>query len=212
VRKIDMIDKDMIDYEKSRKLLDDLVEEVLGEPFVDIISEIPVIGTGIKFIRAGFEINNLLFMKKLTKFVKNLKDISPEEVKKWSRKLEDEKEFRKKIGENLLLLINRIDDMGEKPEMVGKIFRAYIREQIDYSTFNILCRAVDRINLNNIQALEEFYSTKPERIIPEDDIMYDLTYAGLVTPIAVKGMHVGPLEGFYRNRYGEIFIELILNN
>ena len=48
---------------------------------------------------------------------------------------------RRRVGEALLLLLDRLDDMG-KPELVARVFRALIRGQVDRPTFQLMGSAI----------------------------------------------------------------------
>ena len=73
------------------------------------------------------------------------------------------------MGEALLLLLDRLDDM-QKPELVARFFCALMRGEIDRTTFQQMATAVDRLLIAHLSPLVAFYSgaTEERSIIPAD--------------------------------------------
>lgn len=171
--------------------IEDLFSDV-GEFTLDIIlqdgvlRDIPIVSTIVGFTRIGLGVRDYLFLKKTARFLQNLREIPLQERKEFIKKLEGEKGFRERVQENLFLLLHRLDDM-QKPDMLGKIFKAYLKEQIDFDVYQKLCTAVDRIKIQSIPHLVEFYRGYDgsnfddlfQRKIDEDAFQ-DLVACGLV--------------------------------
>ena len=62
------------------------------------------------------------------------------------------RDFRKRVEENLLLLLDRLDDMG-KPELIGRLFSAYLRQELAYEDFQRLAGSIDRAYMPDLPLL-----------------------------------------------------------
>jgi hypothetical protein len=120
-----------------------------------ILREIPVISTLAGLIRIGMGVREHLFLKKLLVFLQQLADIEPTIRGQMISRLENHPKDRRRIGENLLLLLERLDRV-EKSEMVGRAFRAYCNGAIDRQTLERVTTAIDRIVLIDLPQLRRF--------------------------------------------------------
>ena len=62
-----------------------------------------------------------------------------------------------------MLILDRLDDM-EKPQMLAKVFAAFIRSKIDYGTFRHLASAIDH---GTAEDLAEFAKPEPSPTTPQ---------------------------------------------
>ena len=111
----------------SEILVDNLLED-------GILKEIPIIGTILKLGKFTLNIKDHLFIKKIIYFISEIKEISPEKRNELISKIDDSEEFRIKIGEKLLFIIDKCEDHIES-EYVAKFFKAFLNEKIYYSDF-----------------------------------------------------------------------------
>jgi hypothetical protein len=185
-----------------------LVDQMLSEsPFRDI----PIIGSIVRIAKAGIDISNYLFIKKVMRFLFALREIPQSKRHKFIEQINEDEKLRKRVGENLFMLLHRLDDM-QKPEMLSRVFGAYIQGVIDYLTYQKLATAIDRVNVYNLHCLIDFYKEDSKHKVADDHIMQNLAMAGLVNIMVVKGMHVGPLEGYTKNEIGNLFIKIVMVN
>jgi len=121
----------------------------------EAINQIPIIGT----LRSAYKITNsisdYLFIQKLLKFLKELNTLSIDEKDKMKSKIDNEDKYGKKIGENLLEIINKIDD-NDKPKIIAKIFKAYINQEIDFQYFLKFSQIVNKSYLPDLLNLTDF--------------------------------------------------------
>ena len=61
--------------------------------------------------------------------------------------------FKEKVGEQILLILERLDDMG-KPYLVANTFHAYIEGTIDYELFLRLASTIDRSFFPDLMAFK----------------------------------------------------------
>ncbi len=131
--------------------LDQLIEN-------DFLKDIPIIGTAFKSYSLAKNITENFFAKKLLRFLFHLKDIPKVEREKFVTELETAKES-KKVSEKLLNILNRLDDLN-KASTLGKLFKFYLKGDINQSDFFRLSSFVDRIYIEDLIVL--FNSDDPD--------------------------------------------------
>ena len=130
----------------------------LGEALFDqalsagLLRDIPIVGTFVGLVRSAGGIRDYMFMKKVAKFAAELDDVSEEERYAFRRDIDADPEFRQKVGENLLLHLERIDDMQKAP-LAGRIFAAFLRKRVNRQTMRRLMAALDRAFYPDLQQL-----------------------------------------------------------
>ncbi|MEG0759842.1 hypothetical protein [Chryseobacterium sp.] len=122
--------------------------EITLDSFTDneILKEIPIIGTATKIFNIGNTINDRIFLNKLIKFLKQLEGFDNEVVLKEVQYIDDSKEYNQKVGEKLIEIINRIDS-EEKPKIIGRLFKHFLRQKINYNQFLKLSYFIENIFL-----------------------------------------------------------------
>jgi hypothetical protein len=125
----------------SLEVLLETAEALLHEN-EDLLRYVPLLGTAYKVACLGKSISDRIFLCKLQRFVGSIATISSEERAAFMKRLDGNPEQLRKVGETIVLAINKLDDM-EKPELLGKIFRAYVRGVITNDQFRRLTAAVD---------------------------------------------------------------------
>jgi len=107
----------------------------------DLAKDIPIVGTAIKICTAIDNIRNRLYAAKLRAFISELENIPADKKESFRRKIAaDSKQFDK-LGENILLLLERTSDV-EKPAYLASVFLAYLDGIIDRSTLRRLWEAI----------------------------------------------------------------------
>jgi len=109
-----------------------------------LFKDIPIVGTLIHFAKLGANVRDLLFLKKIISFMNGLKDISPAKRSKMINKIDDSKEYRVKVGEKLLYIIDSCNDY-ENSENVSMLFKAYLKGKITYDEFLGSSNVIERI-------------------------------------------------------------------
>lgn len=125
--------------------LDIVVEE-------GIIKDIPVVGIFAKIFAISGAIRGRIFTKKIALFLKNATEISVEEKESFREKFEGNKEHRKRIGEEFILLLEKHETF-EKSAILGGFFKMYIQGKNTLDDFRIFAFAIDRIYLNDLKTL-----------------------------------------------------------
>lgn len=136
-----------------RDLMTDINEVVL-DSFLEngIIKDIPILGLISKALNFSNTIQERLYTKKLLSFLKQLENTKQEDREKEINKIDENKNYKTKVGEKLLYIISEADDC-EKAEYIGILFRHFLQGILLYDDF---IRCVNCINKTNIVDLNLF--------------------------------------------------------
>jgi hypothetical protein len=146
----------MKDSEIMSKLLELLAD--FGEVALDVtleeglLKDIPVIGSAIKIAAITKNIPNQLFLSKMKRFLQKIDKISQEDKENFIQDLDSKPELKSKVGEYLVLIIDRLDDM-DKTDILAELFIKYVKNNIDLETFRRLASAIDIAFIEDIKAL-----------------------------------------------------------
>lgn len=158
----------------------DVAEVVLDENLGEgVLKELPFFGVIVKLFRGGQSISESLFLRKLLRFLVELQSVPANERKQLLKEYPDDSEKQKVLGENLLLALDRLDDV-QKPAMLARFFTAYVRESIDYATFVRLAHSLERFNLALLPNLRAYYTGADPEISASGEMVYEFSVAGLV--------------------------------
>lgn len=205
--------KTMVSSPNFSDLMADNLEVLLDQVLRDgLFREIPAIGTAVSMVKAGIDVRNRIFLEKLLRFCNHLQNISEEERLRFVSKLKADEKFRLQVGESLVLLLDRLDDVQQKPVLLARIFEAYIGGRIDHLAFQKLSTALDRIKTYNIPDLLAFYDNSPDCLPPDDGSLQDLVIGGLASIVSDLGLVFGDgsAKNVYKNELGRLFIEIAL--
>ncbi len=191
----------------------DLAEIALDRNLAEgLLKDAPVVGTLVKFIRTGQSISEELFIRKLERFLTGLNTIAIEDREKLLEKYPDSSDEQKYLGENLLLALERLDDV-KKPAILARFFAAYIKSEIDRLTFTRLARALEKFNLELLPSLEQYYSRTEPVVKIQKEIIQELSLTGLVTVTleGVGGFGGGGDIGYRGSELGKSFLRIGFN-
>lgn len=132
----------------SQELTEVALDSLLQE---GILKDIPIIGTIVGVAKTAIHIRDKLLVRKIIDFLRELK-ITPEERARFLSDIEGDKNFQRRIGENLLMLLDRLDDL-QKPAMIAKLFKAYLQDVINYQEFVSFASVIDRAFVNDLTGL-----------------------------------------------------------
>lgn len=110
-----------------------------------ILKEIPFVGTAFRMYRIGSRVHDNHCLKKLCSFITaiNNENCSKEIKEKRHRKFVENAEYRKQELEYLLILIDRYIGL-EKPQMLAKIYLAYLDDYINWTELTQYAEVIDR--------------------------------------------------------------------
>ena len=124
-----------------------------------ILKDIPFFSSFAKVASIGKSIPELLFAKKVLKFLIELDKIPHHKRISFLSRIEHDPKFENRVGEQLLLFIDRMDDI-EKTTLLAKVFSKYILEVIDYEMFVRLSTVIDKSLLSDLMRLKDYDSNK----------------------------------------------------
>jgi hypothetical protein len=170
-----------------------------------LLKEIPVLGTIINLTKLGITVKDYLYVKKVWRFLYNLKDITAKDRCLMVDKFESDSKYRIKFGEHLALLIDRLDDF-EKADFTAKAFKAYLSGKINYTELLKLNHGISYLLITNIQELIKFYDNTDYHI--DEDALQNLGNCGFIQFSLPYG---GRMLGAHPSNIGEIFLIYILD-
>lgn len=111
-----------------------------------ILKDIPFVGTAFKLYHIGSRVHDNHCLKKLCSFISAINDetCSKEIKEKRHRKFVENKEYRKQELEYLLILVERYIGL-EKPQMLAKIYLAYLDNYINWTELTQYAEIIDRL-------------------------------------------------------------------
>lgn len=126
---------EVIKEKEIQKISTDIVESIIDTKLPEsVFKEIPFLSTIFGTYNAVTSIQDKLFIKKLLTFLYELKSVSQDQRISQIIKIEDDTKYKTKVGEKLLFIISKCDDL-DKSSMIGTLFKFYLKEKITYDEF-----------------------------------------------------------------------------
>lgn len=204
------------------QLSGDISEAVIDSILKDgLLKEIPIIGTVVGLFKVGISFRDRNYLKKIYKFLFELKDISQKDREEFSKSISASSKKVNDFFEKLLYLIDRLDDI-EKAEIVGKLFSSLIKEKIKVDDFLRIASMIDKAFIGDLKYLDFRYGddkkmTKEERLqyfrnIDESLIKTSLINEGLLDleEIPRQTTHGGstkPTKRYKLSKMGDLLIK-----
>lgn len=203
---------DAIKSENFQELIGEIGESVMDN-FLDdeILKDIPLVGLLFKMKNVVTTIQDKLFAKKLLSFLKELENVPIEKRYEQINKIDSNSEYKTKVGEKLLFIINNCED-SEKSKVIGKIFKAFLEEKINYDDFLRSSNCINKINYTDFEIFLKRGITSNER---GNDAFLN---AGLLTfkftkPKMVRDTYFGGDYGiiYETSEIGRILLRILCN-
>lgn len=166
--------------QELQSLLQELAEIGVDSVMQDgILKDVPLIGTLVDLAKTGRNVRDLLFMRKLQSFLSSMQDTPNAARDEFKERMEGDQELRRRVGENLLLRLERMDDMS-KPEILGRAFMWLMERRVTYDEYCLLEIAIDRVALPDLKELAAVSdaSSIGTRLSEKEGISYELTRTG----------------------------------
>lgn len=203
-----LLHNDLIDSFNKESLVElstDIAELLIDSKInSDLIKDIPVIGSLVKLFKSGASIRDYLFLKKLSIFLFELSKISIHKRNSFLLKAENDRSFKQKIGEKLLILLEKFDD-NDKSILLANALKALIEEKITYKTFVILSQSIEKFSLVYAEDFIKFYafsSKEFQREVCEHFFNCGLLSININREISHWGI-------FRKNEIGGLFFDLV---
>jgi hypothetical protein len=127
-----------------------LIEVALDSAMEDgVLRDIPILGSLIGFGRAAISIRDRMLINKLGYFLKEIESVPSEQRRAMIDEINASEEAAVKVGEKVLYIVDRCQD-HESSRAAGRIFRAFLEKEIDYSEFISMASAVDRLLFSDL--------------------------------------------------------------
>lgn len=146
-----------------------------------VLREVPVVGTVLAVARAGSNIRDAIFVRKLLKFLRDFRATSQEERDAMIGRLEADPDYGRSVGQHLTDLLEKIDS-HRKPAMLALVFLAYMRGQIDARMLNRLNHAIETLPFYEIDSIRRVHETfkREEKTDERPETYHALENAGLM--------------------------------
>lgn len=153
--------RETLDY-SNLEFLNDIGELIIDTALNDsTIKEIPILGSIVGVGKCIKNISDILLAKKLIAFLIPIKDISPEKRANAIKKWEEDKNFRGKVGDTLLGMIQRCDD-AVKAVWLSKLFYELVLKR-SYS--QLFMRAEKVLSSLSVMDVQSFLNMPPSLYI-----------------------------------------------
>ncbi|USX12804.1 hypothetical protein NHH88_24415 [Oxalobacteraceae bacterium OTU3CAMAD1] len=167
--------KDRNILEAAAEVVEAGFDQLITNP---LLKDIPFVGTALKLAKGSYDLRARIFQAKLEKFLAEPSLRSSRDARLIRARLNNDNQAQD-IGATLFLIIEKVTDM-KKPELLAKIFAAYLDEKIDAPIFFMLGHAIDQSHLIDLQIFLELVA-RPE----ESSWQQRLTSSGLMTSLVV---------------------------
>ncbi|MEM9954416.1 MAG: hypothetical protein AAF846_22595 [Chloroflexota bacterium] len=179
----------------------------------NILDDVPIVGIFYKSGKAILGIRDRIFLKKISTFLYQHRDIPLEERVNFLTQFETNKQ-KKEFGETVVMLLDSVNHIL-KAKIIGRLSRALILGIISKDEFDILCDCTTRIFITDIAELKELYiATEFSKATGDQAISQNRLFnAGLLwtAPSILTAGAFGEMDNDL-NRYGKLFVEIGLNN
>lgn len=178
--------------------LDALVEEGL-------LKDVPIVSTAVAVYKIGKSIHERHHVAKLVSFLNEInKGIVDEEHRlKYREKFRDNEKFRNQELEYILILVDRYISF-DKPQMLAKLYLAYLDGEIIWDEFTMYAEVIDRFLLLDAGKL---ISSDGKTIVHRnigDEYVLRLVALGLMTEITDTSPFVEDGNGGYGMTWGTL--------
>jgi len=158
-----------------------------------ILKDFPLVGSVVGFIKFGSSLNKHFASKKIYKFLYQLNTISEEKRIKKIDEINNSKKYQSNVGEMILELLENIES-DYKPEIIGRLFKAVIEEEIDYNTY---LRLADIVKNSFYQDLFWFYNQYQDGVYDKQikiNTSSPILQTGLMIDDILNGNAIFPVE------------------
>ena len=174
---------DSVTDDNLSQLFENIGESVLDTMLSDgVMQNIPIIDSIYKGGKIIVSIRDQFFAKKVLRFLMQIKDISATERQNFINELEEK--TGQKAGETLVVLIDRLDNIG-KPIILSNLLKSKVKGDISLEKFLRLASILDRGFLTDLKKLHDFEFTTSNYLEDVTEILFSL---GLLYQAPITGI------------------------
>ncbi len=180
------------------------------------LKEIPIIKTFISIGKITNNIRERNLMKNLAIFLNELNSgsIDKEKLNKHKEELkQDRKKAEKELGRVLIILEQTIDNI--KSSILGKLYKAYINQEIDWNLFIEYTEITNRLYVNDLNVLSLIFKKQLSDTSNRNDLykIERLNSLGIINlaPMSIFIGSTGSRQDSYvtMNSIGEVYASII---
>lgn len=187
----------------GNKILENIVDLSLKNIIdSELIKKIPIVGTIVSTYKIGTSISDYIFLKKLLHFLNELHKITDSDKEEMLERLNSDEEFSNSVGENLIQIIDKCDDI-RKAKIIAKLFNAYVKRGISYTEFYSFSLIINHSYLFDLSLLHEYIAEGAQ--IKDPGKLLGLGILGIKTKHIEKGKPIS-LGNIGNNNQIEFFI------
>lgn len=182
----------------------------------DSLKEIPIIKTIIGVGKITKSIRERNLMKNLVIFINELNsgNIDKEKLKKHKEELnQNSKKAEKELGRILIILEQTIDNL--KSSILGKLYKAYINQEIDWDLFVEFSEITNRLYINDLSILSLIFKNQLSDTSNRSDLyrierLNSLGVVGLAPKAIFIGTNASRQDSYITlNQIGKIYSNII---
>ena len=182
----------------------------------DSLKEIPIIKTFIGVGKITTSIRERNLMKNLVIFINELNsgNIDKEKLKKHKEELnQNPKKAEKELGRILIILEQTIDNL--KSSILGKLYKAYINQEIDWDLFVEFSEITNRLYINDLSILSLIFKNQLSDTSNRSDLyrierLNSLGVVGLAPKAIFIGTNASRQHSYITlNQIGKIYSNII---
>jgi hypothetical protein len=193
------------------------ISELVVDSFLNdgLLKDIPIVGFGVKVIKLGTSISDMILLNKLKIFMENINIVSENDIDKFKEKMTNDK-YKKEIGIKLLNIIDKIDEYA-KIKWIAVVFLDYLDKNIDKEFFFRIITIIndtflqDILNLKVFKGKEDILSNNK---VIEAYVLHQLFSHGLLDNAGIDGG--GAIEEidsgtiYALNKFGDYILKKLL--
>lgn len=135
--------------ELPAEILEFSIDQAIDE---GILKDIPFVGWIAKGFSVGMNISDRILHHKILRFLFALEAANEGDLRKFRTKVDADPEFRRKIGEHLVLMLDKVDAF-DKANLLAVVFDHFLTGDIEHEHFIDLAHVIDRSTLADLRAL-----------------------------------------------------------
>ena len=170
-----------------------------------VFKSIPVVSVLVGFGKTAQNIHDRNLLKQTIKFINtfNEKSVSQEKLNKYRKKLATQPKYAEEELGRVIILLNSNVDL-KKSEILGKFYRAYEEESINWDIFCEMSDITSRLFMVDLQLLYDIYYLKVTDTSQCPSYKADRLIALGLLDSATKSMVIGNSTGSQTQRYVQV--------
>jgi hypothetical protein len=139
-------------------ILEDVAELGLDSALQDgLLRDIPIINWIIGVGKTVIAVRDRFLIKKIWRFLEGLDEVTQEEREELLHRVQEDEEYRRKVGEAIVMYLDRYDHL-DKAYLMSKVLCAYGRQQIDYNEFLRVSTSIERAFIRDLDDMLAYFA------------------------------------------------------